>query len=70
MLKTKSETLTIFKQFKVMAELQFDFPIKFVQTDWGGEFRPFTKFITHLGIIHRLICPHTHHQNEVLILPL
>lgn len=66
MLKTKSETLTIFKQFKVMAELQFDFPIKFVQTDWGGEFRPFTKFITHLGIIHRLICPHTHHQNDVV----
>lgn len=66
LLKNKSEALTIFKQFKVMAELQFGFPIKFVQTDWGGEFRPFTKFLSDLGIIHRLICPHTHHQNGVV----
>lgn len=49
-----------------MAELQFRFPIKSVQTDWGGEFRPFTKFLSDLGIIHRLICPHTHHQNGVV----
>lgn len=63
MLKTKSEALTIFKQFKTMAEC---FPFKSVQTDWGGEFRPFTKFLSDLGIIHRLICPHTHHQNGVV----
>lgn len=62
MIKTKSEALHIFKQFKTMVELQFGHSIKVVQTDWGGEFRPFTKFLSDLGIIHRLICPHTHHQ--------
>ncbi|PNY08092.1 histone deacetylase [Trifolium pratense] len=28
--------------------------------------RPFTKYLTDLGITHRLICPHTHHQNGVV----
>ncbi|KAK2451888.1 myosin-16 [Trifolium repens] len=46
-----------------MVELQYNVPIKCVQTDGGGEFRPFTQFLTPLGIIHRLTCPHTHHQN-------
>jgi len=32
----------------------------------GGEFRPFTKYLTELGVIHRLICPQTHHQNSVV----
>lgn len=46
-----------------MIELQYNLPIKSVQTDGGGEFRPFTQFLTTLGITHRLTCPHTHHQN-------
>jgi len=49
-----------------MAELQFGHPLKALQTDWGGEFRPFTSFLKDLGISHRLICPHTHHQNGVV----
>ena len=49
-----------------MAELQFNFKIKSLQTDWGGEFRPFTSFSASCGIQHRLICPHTHHKNEVV----
>ena len=65
-LKTKSETLEAFKQFKAMVQTQFNLPIKAVQSDWGGEFRPFTKFLNDLGILHRLICPHTHHQNGVV----
>lgn len=32
----------------------------------GGEFRPFTKYLTSLGISHWLICHHTHHQNGVV----
>ena len=40
--------------------------IKAVQSDWGREFRPFTKFLTDYGIQYRLICPHTHHQNGVV----
>ncbi|RDX93962.1 hypothetical protein CR513_23709, partial [Mucuna pruriens] len=31
----------------------------------GDEFRPLTKYLAHLGIIRRLIYPHTHHQNDV-----
>ncbi|PNX90814.1 histone deacetylase, partial [Trifolium pratense] len=62
-LKLKSHTLMTFKNFKSMVELQYNLPIKSVQTDGGGEFRPFTQFLTPLGIVHRLTCPHTHHQN-------
>lgn len=62
-LKLKSHTLTTFQNFKSMVELQFKFKIKAVQTDGGGEFRPFTKYLTELGITHRFTCPHTHHQN-------
>ena len=40
--------------------------IKAIQFDWGGEFRPFTKFLTEHGIQHKLICHHTHHQNGVV----
>jgi histone deacetylase 1/2 len=46
-----------------MVELQFSCKIKTVQTDGGGEFRPFTKYLTELGVVHRLTCRHTHHQN-------
>jgi histone deacetylase 1/2 len=56
----------VFKQFKAMAELQFGQPFKAIETDRGGEFRPFTKFLTDLGVMHKLICPHTHHQNGVV----
>ena len=62
-LKLKSQTLLMFKNFKSMVELQYNLPIKSVQTDGGGEFRPLTQFLTTLGITHRLTCPHTHHQN-------
>nr|KYP52263.1 Retrovirus-related Pol polyprotein from transposon TNT 1-94 [Cajanus cajan] len=65
-LKNKSKALTIFKQFQAMVELQFNHKIKFVQSDWSGEFQPFTQFLTNLGITHRLICLHTHHQNGVV----
>ncbi|GAU26774.1 hypothetical protein TSUD_317720 [Trifolium subterraneum] len=65
-LKLKSETLTKFTHFKSMVELQFGCKIKVVQTDGSGEFRPFTKFLIKLGVIHRLTCPHTHHQNGLV----
>jgi len=46
-----------------MVELQYNLPIKSVQTDGGREFRPLTQFLNTLGITHRLTCPHIHHQN-------
>lgn len=64
--KNKSETFIVFQQFKLMAKLQFNSKIKSVQTDWGGEFRPLTNFLASQGITHRLICPHTNRQNDVV----
>ncbi|MEX5533345.1 hypothetical protein, partial [Pseudomonas syringae] len=37
--------------------------LKSVQTDNGTEFKPLTPHFTKLGIVHRLTCPYTHHQN-------
>jgi len=34
-LKNKSETFTVFQQFKAMVELQFNTKLKSIQTDWG-----------------------------------
>jgi len=45
LLKSKSDAFPIFQQFKSVVKLQFGFPLKVVQTDWGEEFRPFTKKI-------------------------
>jgi histone deacetylase 1/2 len=61
LLKNKSD-LSIFKQFITMVELQFDLKIKSSKLT-GGEFRSFTKYLTDLDIIPRLICSYTHHQN-------
>lgn len=58
-LRLKSDTLTQFIQLKTMVELQFNCKIKGVQSDGGGKFRSFTKYLTELGIIHRFMCPHT-----------
>ena len=66
LLTSKSDAFLISKQFKVMGKLQLGCPFKALQTDWGGEFRPFTQYLTNLGITHRLICPHTHDQNGVM----
>jgi len=65
-LKSKYDTLHIFKQFQSMVKLQLNQKIKEVKIDWGGEFRPFTPFLNSLGIHHHIICPHTHHQNGLV----
>lgn len=64
-LHDKSETLTILKQLKALAELQLNRKIKSIQSDWGV-FRPFKHYLATQGIIHHIICPHTHHQNGVV----
>jgi histone deacetylase 1/2 len=65
LLKRKSDAISAFKQFHTYVGTQFSTKIKAVQSDWGGEFRSFTQFLNENGIVHRLICPHTHHQNGV-----
>ena len=49
-----------------MIELQLNTKIKSVQSDRGGEYRPFSIVLASHGISHKLICPHTHHQNGVV----
>jgi histone deacetylase 1/2 len=59
----KSDALKAFNQFLTYIQNQFKASVKALQTDWGGEFRPFTNLLNTLGIQHRLTCPHTSHQN-------
>ncbi|KAH9684823.1 retrovirus-related pol polyprotein from transposon RE2 [Citrus sinensis] len=65
-LKLKSEALEVFKLFKLQVENQFSTTIKMMQSDWGGEYRPFTEFLSQFGIIFRHPCPYTHHQNGLV----
>nr|KYP44418.1 Retrovirus-related Pol polyprotein from transposon TNT 1-94 [Cajanus cajan] len=66
LLHRKSDVFSHFLNFKTLVEKQFQTPLKSVQTDGGGEFRPLTSFLQQHGIIHRLTCPHTHHQNGIV----
>ncbi|KAL6312811.1 hypothetical protein AAG906_022539 [Vitis piasezkii] len=63
MLKHKSEAFQVFLHFKSQVELQLGHKIKVMQSDWGGEYRSFTQYLTSNGIIHRISCPYTHEQN-------
>ena len=65
-LKFKSEALNVFKLFKTQVENQFQTTIKKLQSDWGGEYRPFTEFLNQCGIIFRHSCLYTHHQNGLV----
>jgi histone deacetylase 1/2 len=62
-LKSKSDALQAVKLFLALVQTQFNVTVKAIQSDWGGEFRPFTSLLSSLGIVHRLTCPHTSHQN-------
>ncbi|XP_019459907.1 PREDICTED: uncharacterized protein LOC109359665 [Lupinus angustifolius] len=66
LLKEKSDTLSMFQYFIKYVNTQFHKTIKVVQSDFGGEFRPFTSLLITLGIVHRLSCPYTHHQHGTI----
>lgn len=65
-LKTKSEALSSFKQYKSLVEKNFDTKIKTIHTDWGEEFRVFTSFLNESGIEFRHPCPHMSEQNGIV----
>ena len=44
-LKLKSKELKVFQIFKLQVENQVSTTIKMMQSNWGGEYRPFTKFL-------------------------
>jgi histone deacetylase 1/2 len=62
-LVAKSNVYSVFHQFQTLVERQFSLKKKYVQTDWGDEYRKLSTFFQTIGIHHRLICPHTHEQN-------
>ena len=62
----KSNVYSIFHQFQTLVKRQFSFKIKFIQTDWGGEYRKLSTFFKTIGTQHRLICPHTHEKNSTV----
>lgn len=66
LLKAKSEALNAFILFKKQVELQTGKRIKMVQTDGGGESKPFASYLATCGVILRHSCPHTHEQNGIL----
>ncbi|KAL4565709.1 hypothetical protein LXL04_029812 [Taraxacum kok-saghyz] len=62
-LSQKSQVLSTFKLFHKMVQTQFNTNIKYVQSDWGGEYRPVSSYLASHGIEHRLSCPYTQEQN-------
>uniref|UniRef100_A0A2N9IPP4 Integrase catalytic domain-containing protein n=1 Tax=Fagus sylvatica TaxID=28930 RepID=A0A2N9IPP4_FAGSY len=67
LLKHKSDTFSIFKQFTALVKTQFKHSIQTFRTDCGGEFtsNEFHTFCANNGIVHQLSCPHTPQQNGV-----
>lgn len=63
LLKHKSDCLATFKLYQSYVTTRFSAKIKLVQSDFRGEFRPFTRFVNDQGIPYRLTCPDKSHKN-------
>ena len=63
LLRYKSDAFQAFLNFKTQVELQLGFKVKAIQTNWGGEYRAFTNFLTSNDILHRYSYPYTPEQN-------
>jgi len=62
LINCKSQTLSVFKCFKVFAEKQTGHNIHSVQSHDAKEFLVITSLLNDHGILHRLTCQHTHQQ--------
>lgn len=67
LLQEKSEALSVFKQFKALAENETEMSIKILRSDRGGEYnsREFVDFCETHGIQKQLITAYTPQQNGV-----
>ena len=63
LIKRKNDVFEVFRQFQAHVERLLGHKIKYVQSDWGGEYIKLNAFFQQLGITHRVSCPHTHQQN-------
>ncbi|KAG8493268.1 hypothetical protein CXB51_010719 [Gossypium anomalum] len=66
LLTQKSQALKCFTRFQQLIKTQFGKTIKQFQSDWGGEYRAFTRVLASQGIVHRLTCPYTSEQNGIV----
>lgn len=66
LLKLKSDSLQTFINFHKLAELQYNFKLKGLQTDNGEEFKAFLPYLQSCGIQPIFSCPYTHQQNGVV----
>ena len=62
-LRTRAEALSSFIIFKNQIEKTLDTKIKKLQSDWGGEYRPFENYLRNNGITFQHSCPHAHEHN-------
>jgi histone deacetylase 1/2 len=63
LLRQKSDVFQVFKDFQNLVERKFARKIIAMQSDWGGEYEKLNSFFQHIGITHRVSCPHAHQQN-------
>jgi histone deacetylase 1/2 len=63
LLRQKSDVFAVFRNFQALVERKFRKQIISMQTDWGGEYERLNSFFQHIGIAHRVSCPHAHQQN-------
>jgi hypothetical protein len=57
--------LRMFYAFQDHVECLLYAKIKFVQSDWGGEYHKLHRYLQRTGISHRVSCPHTSQQNGI-----
>ena len=64
-ISNKSDVYATFVKFKILVEKQFNYLIKQLQSDNGGEYCSiiFKQFLSDNEIFHRLSCPYTSQQN-------
>jgi len=64
-IKLKTETLDIFRKFKVLVDKESEKSIKILRTDGGGEFtsKEFEVLCTNQGIPHEVTTPYTPQHN-------
>ncbi|GFQ00342.1 phosphoglucan phosphatase dsp4 amyloplastic [Phtheirospermum japonicum] len=65
LLKTNAEALQAFLHFQTLLENQFSAKVKVVQSDYGGEYRSFSRYLQDKEIVHRVSCSYTSQQNGV-----
>ena len=65
LLKTKKETLEVFKKMKITSKNQTSQKIKILRTDWGKEFinLEFNAYLIKCGIAYKYSTPYAYEQN-------